>query len=107
VEDVPQLLGELELGGDPLADGTVIAGFGARWCAPWMLLESARDALAAACHRAGIRYIEIDVDARGDLAASWQVVVLPTFLAVGNGQEHERLVGALDRSELLELVTRA
>ena len=106
VPDVPQLLSELELGGDPLATGVVIAGFGAAWCAPWMLLEPARDALANACHRASVRYIEIDVEGRPDLALSWQVVVLPTFLLVREGEEQDRLVGAVDQPGLLELVER-
>lgn len=51
-----------------------------------------------------IKAVKIDVSRNGDLADEYGVRAVPTFVLFKNGRETARIVGAVPKSQLTELV---
>jgi thioredoxin-like negative regulator of GroEL len=76
--------------------GPALVAFGASWCMPWRLLQSALDDIEAS----GEKVIRVDTDREPRLADRWAVVSLPTFVVVNDGEEVRRWLGAVTPSAL-------
>lgn len=93
--------GEAEIlgpGGLPEAAGRgrVLVGFGAGWAAPWRLLAPA----LARLEGEGVAVVRVDCDHQPEVAETWRVVSLPTFVLLDDGSETRRWVGAVSGSAL-------
>lgn len=77
----------------------VVIDFWADWCAPCHRIAPAVDELAA--HQAGrARVVKVNVDEEPELAKTYGIRSIPTFVLLRDGQEEDRLRGALPPSEL-------
>ncbi|MBI3463594.1 MAG: thioredoxin fold domain-containing protein, partial [Planctomycetes bacterium] len=81
----------------------VLLDFSADWCGPCRQMEPVVQQLSAAGYP--IRKVNIDQDKA--LASRHQVTGIPCFVLIANGQEVDRLVGAMDASQLVGMFARA
>ena len=79
-------------------DGVVIVEFGAEWCPPCRVIEPVLTELAE--RHADVSVVAIDTDASPELAASYDVMSVPTLIFFVAGRPVRRLVGARGLSTL-------
>ncbi len=77
----------------------VVVDFWAEWCGPCRMISPVLQDLAT--RQAGrLKVVKVDVDANPGLAARYQAQSIPLLVAMRDGQEVDRVVGALPRSAL-------
>ncbi|KAF1991542.1 thioredoxin, partial [Aulographum hederae CBS 113979] len=85
----------------------VIADFYADWCGPCKTIAPIFEQLAAQETKAGkVAFVKIDVDAQQDIAKTYGVSAMPTFLVLKNSKVTETIRGA-NPSALRSAVTKA
>lgn len=77
----------------------VIVDFWATWCAPCRMISPVLERLAEE-HVGRLKVVEVDVDREQRLAQQWQAMSIPLLVVMRNGEEVDRIVGALPRAEL-------
>lgn len=81
----------------------VLVDFYADWCKPCMKLVPTMEEIAA--EKDGeILVCKVDVDKYQSIAATYQVMSIPNIIAFKNGKVYKRVLGAVSKDELLELV---
>jgi len=84
------------------SDKTVLIDFYADWCGPCKAYSPIVEAVAA--ENEDIKVVKIDVDNAQDIAYKYQVMSIPTTVIIKNGQEVNRAVGMMSKSDLVEMV---
>ena len=84
------------------SDKTVLIDFYADWCGPCKMFSSVVEAVAV--ENEDIKVVKINVDNAQDIAIKYQVMSIPTTVIIKNGQEVNRAVGMISKSDLLEMV---
>ena len=84
------------------SDQTVLIDFYADWCGPCKMLSPIVTEVAK--ENPDVKVVKIDVDAEQDLAIEYQVMSIPTLVVIKNGNEVNRAVGLIDKSEILSLI---
>ncbi|KAG8080981.1 hypothetical protein GUJ93_ZPchr0007g3080 [Zizania palustris] len=74
-----------------------VIDFSASWCQPCKMIEPAFKEMAARFTDAV--FLKIDVDELAEVARTWRVQAMPTFVLARGGEEVSRVVGA-DMDEL-------
>jgi thioredoxin 1 len=87
------------------SDRPVLVDFGAEWCGPCRMMTPALEAIAER-YDENLRVYKVDVDNNEELAARYGIKGLPTLLVFKNGEERERVVGAVTREVLTNVVNR-
>jgi thioredoxin 2 len=76
-----------------------IVDFWAPWCAPCRMIEPVLDDLAR--DRAGeLKVVRVNVDENPELASRFGAMSIPLLVAFRDGEEVERVVGAMPRAQL-------
>lgn len=84
------------------SEKVVLVDFYADWCGPCKMLSPVMEEIAQ--ENEDIKVVKINIDNQRDLALDYDVMSIPTVVAIKNGQEIDRIVGVADKSEILNLI---
>jgi len=70
----------------------VVVDFTATWCGPCKMMAPFYSELSEKYSQ--LVFLKVDVDEMPELAATWDVQAMPTFLFIKNGKQIDKLVGA-------------
>jgi thioredoxin 2 len=77
----------------------VVVDFWAAWCGPCRMISPVLEDLANS-HAGHLKVVKVDVDANPGLAARFGAQSIPLLVVIRDGQELDRVVGALPRAAL-------
>ena len=84
------------------SEKAVLVDFYADWCGPCKMMAPVVEKIAS--ENADVKVRKINIDNEEELAIKYRVVSIPTFLVIKNGEEVNRIVGAVDKAELEEAI---
>ena len=77
----------------------VVVDFWAAWCGPCRMISPVLEDLANS-HAGHLKVVKVDVDANPGLATRFGAQSIPLLVVIRDGQELDRVVGALPRAAL-------
>jgi thioredoxin len=77
----------------------VVVDFWAAWCGPCRMISPVLEDLAKR-HVGHLKVVKVDVDANPGLATRFGAQSIPLLVVIRDGQEVDRVVGALPRAAL-------
>lgn len=83
------------------SDKPVLIDFFASWCGPCKMMGPIIDEMAE--KNSNIKFVKINVDEQLPLAQNYQVMHVPTFVAIKDGKMLNKLSGATSENLLLDL----
>lgn len=87
------------------SEGMVLADFYSDTCAPCRRMAPVFSELVEES-KGSFRGVKVNVSSESDLAARYDVMAVPTFILFKNGEESARIVGAVPKEELAEMVAQ-
>ena len=81
------------------SDKPVLVDFFADWCGPCKMMAPVVEQLAEELEGKAM-VGKLNIDENMDIAEKYRVMNIPTFLIFKDGQEKERIVGAVSKNEL-------
>lgn len=75
----------------------VLVDFWAEWCGPCRAVSPVIDELAGE-YKGKLKVLKVNVDDNQNTAMKFQVMSIPTILFLKNGQEVDKVVGAMPKS---------
>ena len=81
---------------------TVVIDFYADWCGPCKMLAPVLEEIAK--ENTNTKFVKINVDDAQDLAMEYNVMSIPTLVVIKNGKEVNRVVGLVNKSELMGII---
>ena len=83
------------------SDKPVLIDFFATWCGPCKMVSPVVDQIAN--ERPDIKVCKLDVDKNLDLARTFQVMSVPTLVAMKNGKMINKIIGAMPKAQILKM----
>lgn len=77
----------------------VVVDYWAAWCGPCRMISPALEQLAEQ-HAGQLKVVKVDVDANPELASRAGARSIPLLVVLRDGQERDRIVGAMPRAAL-------
>ncbi|MFQ5869101.1 MAG: thioredoxin [Candidatus Zixiibacteriota bacterium] len=77
----------------------VLVDFWAEWCAPCKMIAPAVEELAKS-YDGKMKFAKLDVDSNNKTALQFGVMSIPTLIIFKDGQEKERIIGAVAKGQL-------
>ncbi|OQY64613.1 thioredoxin [Microgenomates bacterium UTCPR1] len=84
--------------------GVVLVDFFASWCGPCKMTGPIIDELAD--EMKNIKFVKINVDENPELASSYQVFSIPTFLVFKDGKVAHQFVGAMGKEGFINEINQ-
>ena len=84
------------------SEKTVLIDFYADWCVPCKMLSPIVEQVAS--ENTNVKVVKINIDDEQDLAINYGVMSIPTLVVIKNGQETDRVVGLIEKSEVERLI---
>ena len=86
------------------ADGAlVVVDFYVDWCGPCKMLTPVMEELAKE-YEGKVEIVKLNVDNDNDFAREYGVMSIPTFVVMKNGEVVNKVVGAMDKATLEEII---
>ena len=85
-----------------IASGVVMVDFFATWCGPCSMMAPVLEQVSDITP--DVKIVKVDIDENPELAERYKVMSIPTFMVFENGTVVKKTVGAISKSELLELI---
>ena len=79
----------------------VVVDFFATWCGPCKMVSPVVDEIAV--EHPEIKVCKLDVDRNMDLARTFQVMSVPTLVAMKDGQVINKTIGAASKANILKM----
>lgn len=95
-----RLINSSEFSGLLQEDKLLVVDFFATWCGPCKKLSPTLDEVSEEFGEQ-VNIVKIDVDESEDLAMDYGIRSVPTVLFFKNGQQVDKFVGALPKSEIV------
>ena len=76
----------------------VLVDFNAEWCGPCKMMKPVLEELSTSNN--DIKIVSINVDDEDELASKYNISSIPCLVLIENGEEINRSVGLISRSEL-------
>lgn len=83
----------------------VLVDFYADWCGPCKFMAPILDQIAQ--EQTGASVMKVDVDALGEIAGTYNVSSIPTFLVFSGGKVVGQAIGAIGKAQLVKLISDA
>ena len=83
----------------------VLVEFWATWCQPCKLIAPALEEIASE-QTGRLKIAKLDVDANGETAMRFGVQSIPTLILFKDGQQVERLLGAMPKQSIMSKLER-
>jgi len=84
----------------------VLVDFWAPWCPPCLMVAPVLEELAKE-HAGKIKVVKVNTDEHQNRAGELSIRGIPTLIIFKNGSEFERVVGAVSKKVLQQMVNRA
>ena len=95
-----RLINSSEFSGLLQEDKLLVVDFFATWCGPCKKLSPTLDEVSEELGEQ-VNMVKVDVDESEDLAMNYGIRSVPTVLFFKNGQQVDKFVGALPKSEIV------
>jgi thioredoxin len=95
-----RLINSSEFSGLLQEDKLLVVDFFATWCGPCKKLSPTLDEVSEELGEQ-VNIVKVDVDESEDLAMNYGIRSVPTVLFFKNGQQVDKFVGALPKSEIV------
>jgi len=84
------------------SDRPVIVDFFATWCGPCKMLAPILEEIEK--ENTNIKVCKVDIDEESELASKYQIMSVPTLIAIKNGEIINTLVGVRGKQEILDML---
>ena len=84
------------------SDMPVLVDFYADWCGPCKILSPIVAEIAQ--EKSDIKVVKINVDGAPNVAIKYQIMSIPTLIVIKDGNEVNRSVGLINKSQILDLI---
>ncbi len=81
----------------------VLIDFWANWCGPCRMMKPVVEKIAKSMETS-LKVGKVNIDDNPELAEKYNVMSIPTFVVLKNGQETGRTVGVQSKEEIVKLI---
>lgn len=85
------------------SDKIVLIDFWASWCGPCRMMSPVVDEIAEEMNNT-VKVCKVNIDEEQNLAVKYNVMSIPTFVALKNGKEIGRSIGVQDKEEIKNML---
>ena len=86
--------------------GEWVVDFFAEWCGPCKISSPQFDAAAQAL-KGKVKFGKVDVDSQQELAERFEVMSIPSFVFIKNGEMIDKIVGAVSKDSIVDRASEA
>lgn len=87
------------------SDKLVVMDFYADWCGPCKMMMPVLDEIGE--EMANIKVVKVNVDEAGEIAQKYNIMTIPAFVIVKDGETKDMIVGAVPKELLVEKINAA
>ena len=86
------------------SDVPVLIDFYADWCGPCKILSPIVEEVSSKYE--DVKFVKINIDSNQDIANDYMITSIPTLVYIKNGEEQNRVLGAVDKDTVETLIEK-